>query len=129
MKRGYCPAGGAKAETIIFPAKINNITLTERGRFKKVFIISGASILLKEKKVAERQAMGVKEILRKLKIPFEEKIEYYETFCKGSQICLIAEFEKTIIGINNLGRLGKKIEDIGTEATLELLKEGKSVLA
>ncbi len=139
LKRGYYPEGGAKVEIKILPlqnfvsqnlggqaSKIKNINLIERGSLKNILIISGASDFLKDKKVAERQMAGAKEILGKLKLPTEEKIEYYQTLCPGSQICLIAEFENTVIGTNNFGKLGKRAEDVGKEAALELLKEQKS---
>lgn len=126
LERGYYPEGGAKVEVIISPSKLKPIALIERGAIKKIFIFSGASNVLKDKKVAERQAAGVREILGKLKLPTEEKIEYYNTRCPGSQICLIAEFENTVIGTDNLGKLGKRAEDVGKEAALELLKEQKS---
>jgi len=141
VKRGYYPEGGAKVEVKIFPSKIKNINFTERGFLKNILIVSGASDFLKEKKVAERQIAGTKEVLGKLKLPTEEKIEYYQTQSPGSQICLIAEFalrqaqgnpeqsrriENTVIGTDNLGKLGKRAEDVGKEAALELLKEQKS---
>jgi RNA 3'-phosphate cyclase len=126
LKRGYYPEGGAKVVAKIFPSKLKRLDLTERGNFKKILAISGASEFLKNKKVAERQIAGAREILGKLNLPIEEKIEYYETQSPGSQICLIAEFENTIIGTDNLGKLGKRAEDVGKEAALELLKEQKS---
>ena len=76
--------------------------------------------------MAERQLAGVREILGKLNLPTEEKVEYYETLSPGSQICLIVEFENSVIGTDNLGKLGKRAEDVGKEAALELLKEQKS---
>ena len=126
IRRGYYPEGGAKVEVKISPAKLKNLNLTERGSLKKILVISGASNTLKEKKVAERQIAGVREVLGKLKLPTEEKIEYYDTRCPGSQICLVAEFENTVIGTDNLGKLGKRAEDFGKEAALELLREQKS---
>jgi len=126
LKRGYYPEGGAKVEVKTYPAKLKNFNLIERGSFKKILVISGASNFLKEKKVAERQIVGAREILGKLKLSIEERVEYYDTCCPGSQICLIAEFENTIIGTDNLGKLGKRAEDVGKEAALELLKEQKS---
>lgn len=136
IKRGYYPEGGAKVEVTIYPllrqgfggqaSKLKSLNLTERGSLKKIFVISGASEFLKTKKVAERQIAGVREILGKLKLPLEEKYDYYPTQCPGSQICLIAEFENTVIGTDNLGKLGKRAEDVGKEAALELLKEQKS---
>jgi len=126
LRRGYYPEGMAKVEVKVLPSKLKNINLVERGQLKKILVISGASNHLKNKKVAERQIAGVREILGKLKLPTKEKVEYYDTRCPGSQICLIAEFEKTIIGTDNLGRLGKRAEDVGKEAALELLQEQKS---
>ena len=126
LRRGYYPEGGAKVEVTVFPSKLKNLNLSERGSFKKILALSGASNVLKDKKVAERQLAGVREILGNLKLLTEEKIEYYDTLCPGSQICLIAEFENTIIGTDNLGKLGKRAEDVGGEVALELLKEQKS---
>jgi len=126
LKRGYYPEGEAKVEVKVSPSRLKNFNLTERGSLKKIRVISGAAEFLKDKKVAERQLAGVREVLGKLKLPIEEKIEYYSTQCPGSQICLIVEFEKTIIGTDNLGKLGKRAEDIGKEAALELLNEQKT---
>jgi RNA 3'-phosphate cyclase len=126
LRRGYYPEGGARLKAKIFPAKLKLINLTERGEIKKILTISGASQSLKNKKVAERQVAGVKEVLGKLNLPIEEKIEYYNTQSPGSQICLIAEFENTILGTDNLGKLGKRAEDVGKEAALDLLKEQKT---
>ena len=126
LKRGYYPEGGAKVEVTIYPSKLKNLNLTERGKLQKILVISGSSEFLKDKKVAERQLAGVREILGKLRLPIEEKVEYYPTQCPGSQICLAAEFENTIIGTDNLGKLGKRAEDVGKEAALELLREQKS---
>jgi RNA 3'-phosphate cyclase len=126
LKRGYYPEGGARLKAKIFPTKLKPINLTERGEIKKILIISGASQSLKNKKVAERQVAGVKEILGKLNLPTEEKIEYYDTQSPGSQVCLIVEFENTILGTDNLGKIGKRAEDVGKEAALDLLKEQKT---
>jgi len=126
LKRGYYPEGEAKVEVTIYPSKLKNLNLTERGKLQKILVISGSSEFLKDKKVAERQLAGVREILGKLRLPIEEKVEYYPTQCPGSQICLAAEFENTVMGTDNLGKLGKRAEEVGKEAALELLKEEKS---
>ncbi len=126
LKRGYYPEGGAKIEATIYSSQLKNLSLLERGELKRILVISGASELLKPKKVAERQIAGIREVLGELKLPIEEKIGYYQTQCPGSQICLIGEFENTVIGVDNLGKLGKRAEDVGKEAALELLKEQKS---
>jgi RNA 3'-phosphate cyclase len=126
LKRGYFPEGGAKIEAIIYPSKLGSLNLTKRCKLQKILVISGSSEILKNKKVAERQLAGVREVLGKLKLPLEEKAEYYQSQSPGSQICLAALFENTIIGADNLGKLGKRAEDVGKEAALELLKEQKS---
>jgi len=125
LKRGYYPEGGAHLEATVHPAKLKNLNLTDRGSLKSITAVSGASTVLRNKKVAERQIAGVREVLSKFKLPVEEKIEYFDTCCPGSQVCLIAEFENTIIGTDNLGKFNKRAEDVGKEAALELLKEQK----
>ncbi|MFH1462700.1 MAG: RNA 3'-terminal phosphate cyclase [bacterium] len=126
LRRGYYSEGGAKVETTIYPSKLKSLNLIERGQLLKITAISGCSDSLKNKKVAERQLAGVREILGKLKLPTQERVEYSKTQCPGSQICLIAEFDNTVIGADNLGKLGKRAEDVGKEAALELLKEERS---
>jgi RNA 3'-phosphate cyclase len=138
LRRGYYPEGGAKVEARVFPSRLatyrkgdsgawlKNLNLFKRKALKKITVISGASTILRNKKVAERQIAGVREVLGKFKLPIKEEVEYFDTSCPGSQICLIAEFENTIIGTDNLGKLNKRAEDIGKEAALELLKEQKS---
>lgn len=126
VKKGYYPEGGAEVEVIISPSKLRNLDLIKRGELKKITIISGASEFLKEKMVAERQIAGTREIFKQLKLPVEERAEYYQAQCPGSQITIVAEFENTVIGTDNLGRLGKRAEDVGKEAAIELLKEERS---
>lgn len=125
-KRGFYPEGNAQVITQIFPSKFKQISLTERGRLKKILIISGASKNLEKRKVAERQVSGVKQILGKLNLPLEEKIEYYSSLSMGSQINIIAQLENTILGVDNLGKLGKSAEIVGEETAREFLKEVKS---
>jgi len=126
MKRGYYPEGGAEVKVKIYPSKLKTLNLLERGGLKKVLAISGAAEVLQNKKVAERQLAGVREIFSQLKLSIEERVGYYKTQCPGSQICLTAEFQNTVIGTDNLGKLGKRAEDVGREAALELLEEQKS---
>jgi len=59
-------------------------------------------------------------------VPVEERVEYTQTESPGSAICLISEFQNTVIGADNLGKLGKPAENIGKEAALQLLEEEKS---
>ncbi len=135
-KRGFYPEGGAEVEVKIYPhlrqgfggqtPNLKPINFTERGPIKKITIISGASESLKQKRVAERQMAAAKEILGKFKLPTEEKIEYYQTSSTGSQINIIGDFANTIIGVDDLGKLGKSAEQVGKQAANNFLAEGKS---
>jgi len=125
LKRGYYPEGGARVKAKIFPSSLKKIKLIEKGNLKKILILSKASDSLKLKKVAERQVQGAKEILGKLNLPIETKIEYSKTDSPGSSICIISHFENTFLGADNLGKLGKKAENIGKECALKLLEEEK----
>ena len=126
LKRGYYPEGGAKIKVKVFPSNLKPINLTERGAFKKISIFSVASDFLKGKKVVERQVFGAKEVLGKLNLEIEEKIEYVKTDCPGSSLCIVAEFENAVIGVDGLGKLGKRAEDIGKETAISLLDEEKT---
>ena len=127
IRHGFYPEGGAKVEVKVFPChQLKPISLTERGRLEKLLIISGASENLKKKRVAERQISGVKQILGKLKLPLQEKIEYCSTLGTGSHINIIGKLENTVFGTDNLGRLGKSAEIVGKEAAQRFLQEVKS---
>jgi len=125
-QKGYYPEGGARVEVEGSPSEMKPFRLKERGGLEKILVISNASASLKEKKVAERQVTGVKGVLSKLNLPLEEKINYHQTSCPGSDLCIIAYFENTVIGTDNLGKIGKPAEEIGKEAALELLREEKT---
>lgn len=129
QKRGFYPKGNAQvtAESKPFKAsKLKPVRLTEPGELEKVHIISGASYDLRKKKVAERQVSGIKQILSKLNLPLEEKIEYYDCQSTGSQVNIIAQLKNTVFGTDNLGKLGKSAEQVGKEAALRFLKEVRS---
>jgi len=126
LKRGYYPEGGAEVRVVVFPSEIKSLNLKQTKVLKKVTIFSGASISLKERKVAERQIIGAREVLGKLNLPIEEKKEYHLTDCPGSSFCIVAELENTVIGADGLGKMGKRAEDIGKEVTLELLKQERA---
>jgi len=136
IKRGFYPQGEAKVKIKIFPLLyqdqknqfigIKPVSLVKRGKLEKILIISGASENLFKNKVAERQISGAKQVLGKLNLPIEEKIEYYSAESTGSQINIISKLENTILGSDNLGKLGKSAEIVGQEAAISFLKEVKS---
>lgn len=125
QKRGFYPAGGAKVKVKVFPSRFKGISISQRGKLKRIFLYSVASFHLKEKKVAERQILGAKEILKNLKVEIEEKKEYANTISPGSVFCLIGEFENTILGFDALGKIGKRAEEIGKEVCQKFLSYSK----
>lgn len=125
-QRGYYPKGGALVQVTINPSKLKPLNLTQRGKLQKILALSGASTALKNKKVAQRQLAGIRAVIGKTDLPIKEKANYYSTRCPGSQVCLVAQFENTLMGADNLGKLGKRAEDVGKEAALQLLEEEKT---
>lgn len=127
IRRGFYPKGGAKVKASVYPCKnLKPLILEEKGRLEEIEIISGASVSLKARKVAERQLEAALEILKEKFKKIIPKIEYYETLSPGSQINIIGKWENTIKGADNLGKRGKRAEEVGQEAALNFLKEVKS---
>lgn len=127
-KRGFYPEGGAELKVKVkgmSPKKFSSLFLTDPGEIEKVIISSGASLSLKERKVAERQAGSAERILKPLKWQIEKRITYWESPSPGSFICILGKFKKTTIGIDKLGEIGKSSEKVGEEAGLDFLREGK----
>lgn len=124
IRRGFYPKGGAEVISKIYPCKnLKPLILEEKGNLEEIEIISGASEILKARKVAERQARSVIKVLKEKFKTMKTKVEYYQTFSPGSQINIIGQFENTIKGIDNLGKQGKPAEKVGQEAAMEFLKE------
>ena len=134
LNRGFYPEGGAIAEVEILPLGIfkkitKPILLESRGGLKRILVISGASQFLKEKKVAEKQISGVHQtplFCKKAKLPIETKIEYYDISSFGSQVTIIGDFEKSVIGASAFGRIGKSPEEVGKEAAMDFFEEAKA---
>jgi RNA 3'-terminal phosphate cyclase (GTP) len=124
VRRGFYPKGGAEMEVGILPAKVSSWKPDGRGTLHKVIIMSGASEILRPRRVAERQAEAAGA---KLKYYFnfevEVNIEYFPAVSAGSTICIAADFEHTTIGVDGLGRRRKMAEAVGEEAADAFLME------
>lgn len=126
-RRGFYPKGGAEVGVEVTPGRISNWKCTERGRLRKVLIMSGAADILKERRVAERQAESAEKTLGfGPGIPVETVIEYFPALSAGSTITIVGEFENTAIGSDSLGRPGKRAEAVGGEAARMFLGEFNS---
>jgi len=118
-QQGYYPKGGALVKLKVQPSKIKPLIVKDKGKVLNFKGLSHASNFLKNRRVAERQAIAAKELIKDLKI----KTTYSESLCPGSSITLWAEGEKSIIGADSLGEIGKTSETVGREAANKLLKE------
>jgi RNA 3'-phosphate cyclase len=126
LRRGFYPAGGGEVEAKVYPSKLKPLNLTERGNFQEILAISVASESLKERKVAERQLSEPRRVFKALKLKGKEKIEYVKTESPGSCLVLVARYENTILGSDELGKLGVPAEKIGKECVEKLLEEERS---
>jgi RNA 3'-phosphate cyclase len=123
VRRGYYPVGGAEVIVEIRPAKPQAIDLSTRGPLKRINLISSAAAILRQRRVAERQLEGALPRLGSLPLAPEEGIEYSPSISAGSALCIVAEFERTILGVSALGARGKMAEQVGTEAAEQFLTE------
>ena len=82
------------------------------------------------RRVAERQAEAATNLLKERRpgdaATISSRIDYYDTLNPGSQINIRAEFENSVLGIDQLGKLGKRAEDVGRDAAAQLLGEMES---
>jgi len=120
-KHGFYPKGGA--ELIIKTKKTNlkPLQLQERGKLNNIRCFSYASNFLKKRQVAERQSETAKKILKKYDISIVNK--YVDSYCPGSGILLIAEYENTFLGYDVVGEKGKTSEIVGQEVAHGFLKQ------
>jgi RNA 3'-phosphate cyclase len=125
-KRGYYPRGGSEVEVEIAPARPRPIIATERGRLREIRILSSAASVLRQRKVAERQIEGAVAALGTLPIAPKTNIEYASSHSAGTAMCIVAEFEKTVVGASALGARGKMAEKVGVEAAGNFLAEFNS---
>jgi len=122
-QRGYYPPGGAQAEVVAMPGRPRALSATERGALERITISSSASEVLRQRRVAERQADAAEAALTHHDVPIERTIEYSPSISAGSACCIVAKFGKTLIGADRIGARGKWAEDVGREAASNLSNE------
>ncbi len=125
-RRGYYPRGGAAVSVAIRPSRLEPIALTERGGLRRISVISQAAGVLKARRVAERQIEGAIGAMGSLPCVPEGVIDYAPSVAAGSSVCIVAEFEHTVIGADSLGARGKLAEVVGREAALAFAPELQS---
>jgi RNA 3'-phosphate cyclase len=124
LKDGFYPKGGAIVKFKSKKCELENINLTEKSKITGINGISIASEDLKERKVAERQKEGAEKILLDyFKIKPKIEIKYVNSLSTGTGILLYAKTNNSILSNDNLGKLGKKAEEVGKECAKLLITE------
>jgi RNA 3'-phosphate cyclase len=118
-RHGFYPRGGGVVSLEIIQGKLKNLELIHRGKLLKVDVIAISSNHLKSARVGERLISGFRKVFPDANI----KIEYVDSFSPGCFVHSNAHFEFGKIGADTLGKRGKRAEDVGLEAALNLRKE------
>ncbi|MEM5766536.1 MAG: RNA 3'-terminal phosphate cyclase [Candidatus Aenigmatarchaeota archaeon] len=130
IKHGFYPQGGAEVEITVHPIeKLTAIRLTSPGKTKRIKGVSVVGSLPEH--IATRQAEAAKKYFVERNFSnVEIKTETVRTYSPGTSITLWAEAENSILGVDNLGKMGIRAEDIGKQAAEELFKslQSKSAL-
>lgn len=122
VKRGHYPEGGGEVILHGVSGNPHNFSLISMGKILKIEGISHVSSLPSH--IAERQSNAAKNLLSKLNVPIDIKIDVREgERSKGSGIALAAIGENSIMGSDSLGERGKRAEVVGEEAANTLLQD------
>ncbi|MBI2108139.1 RNA 3'-terminal phosphate cyclase [Candidatus Woesearchaeota archaeon] len=130
-RRGYYPKGNGRVKVVISPKNGGKMDIRkglifpEQGRLERIYGISHASSGLKGADVAERQAAAASiHVEKSCKMKPDIRSGYYDADSMGSGITLCAVFSNgNVIGADELGKRGKKSEEVGEEAALKLIRE------
>lgn len=128
IRRGHYPEGGG--EIIISNVRGNpsSFSFLEFGEIERIIGISHVSSLPYH--IAERQKKAALELLKELTEKIEIELEIREKeISKGTGICIVAIGSVGIMGSDSLGKLGKRAEEVGREASINLLNELKTKAA
>ncbi len=121
-RHGYYPAGGGRATLRVEPSTVRAIELADRGDIESVSIYSAASESLSGANVAGRQADAVSELLAEYGLPTDEvEVVYHRTKSAGSVVLVCGRYERTLVGIDELGARGKPAESVGADAATRFL--------
>lgn len=120
IREGFYPKGQGIVKIKFNPAeKLNSIKLTERGNVENIHGISIAGSLPQD--VAERQKWGATKLLNGHGFDSHIQTSLEKTASPGTSITLIAHCENTILGADNIGKLGVRAEEIGKHCAEGLL--------
>ncbi len=116
VRHGFYPKGGGEVLVNIEPSKIKSTVLLEKGEMQKIEVTSIASDRLRQARVAERMLEGFEKIITNA----TRSIRYVDIFGSGCFIHSFAQFSRSRIGADALGKIGKPAEQVGMEAAKAL---------
>jgi RNA 3'-phosphate cyclase len=120
MNHGFYPKGGGLVRVKFFPTKqIAAMKLYQQGEIKKIKGVSIAGRL--PKSVAQRQAESAMKTLSESGFESDMKYSSVQTNSAGTSITIFAECENTILGADEIGKIGKRAEVVGQEAASSLV--------
>lgn len=122
LRRGHYPEGGGEVVISDVKGDPHEFNLTDPGKLLKIEGISHVSNLPDH--IAKRQADSAKKILQKLGVPVNISLDIRtHERSKGTGIFLNAISEKSCLGSDSLGEIGKRAEVVGEEAANQLLED------
>lgn len=131
-KHGFFPKGGARVRAQFSPLSSTiPIRLEHFGEIKNIKGISIASLSLRSKRVADRQAEMARRIIKeRVGIDPQINIEYVDSLCAGSGITLWVETTSTVFGADVVGEKLLSSEKIGADVSEKIINiiESKSTV-
>ncbi len=130
VRQGFYPKGQGFVKVEFSPIKkLHSVDLIQRGKVKKVYGTSIAGSLAKH--VAHRQAYAAQSLLmaegyKEVQLSILDNIY---TASSGTSITLAADCWNTVLGSDNIGKIGVPAEQIGKECARVLLQSIKSNVA
>jgi RNA 3'-terminal phosphate cyclase (ATP) len=122
-KRGYYPPGEGTVELTVMPGKPANFDLSRRGQLLRITIFSSASEFLRNRNVAERQANAAAELISPLGVEIVKNVDYCPSLSPGCACCVVAEFDDSLLGADQIGAARVRAEEVGAGAARELIRE------
>ncbi|MHA2611751.1 MAG: RNA 3'-terminal phosphate cyclase [bacterium JZ-2024 1] len=125
LRHGFYPVGGGRVRVYLEPLTfMEALDFRERGEIRCFRVLSVVSEALRKRKVGERMVeTATKQLERFSPIPIFSRMEYVEADSPGCGIVVWAECEKSILGADGIGELGKPAEKVASEATQILLED------